>query len=93
MHACRRLADVDKDNALSQQEFCVAMKLVMMRRKGYEIPSSLPQALLSVLLPSESSMVWVVILYCHISTCLRADNFGDRGEPSPPPADRDTPAC
>ena len=71
MHACRRLADVDKDNALSQQEFCVAMKLVMMRRKGYEIPSSLPQALLSVLLPSESSMVWVVILYCHISTCLR----------------------
>ena len=71
MHACRRLADVDKDNAPSQQEFCVAMKLVMMRRKGYEIPSSLPQALLSVLLPSESSMVWVVILYCHISTCLR----------------------
>ena len=71
MHACRRLADVDKDNALSRQEFCVAMKLVMMRRKGYEILSSLPQALLSVLLPSESSMVWVVILYCHISTCLR----------------------
>ena len=55
---CRRLADVDKDNALSQQEFCVAMKLVMMRRKGYEIPSSLPQALLSGLLPSESSMIY-----------------------------------
>ena len=67
---CRRLADVNKDNALSQQEFCVAMKLVMMRRKGYEIPSSLPQALLSVLLPSESSMVWVVI-HCHMTTYLR----------------------
>ena len=43
----RRLADMDKDNALSEEEFCVAMKLVLLRRKGYRLPSSLPDALRS----------------------------------------------
>ena len=42
---CRRLADQDGDNALSEHEFCVAMKLVLMRRKGFDIPTSLPEAL------------------------------------------------
>lgn len=36
---------MDKDNALSEQEFCVAMKLVLMRRRGNAIPSSLPEGL------------------------------------------------
>ncbi|XP_064404583.1 ralBP1-associated Eps domain-containing protein 1-like isoform X2 [Halichondria panicea] len=44
-----RLADVNRDNALSEGEFCVAMKLVMMRRNGHEIPSSLPTTLLPYL--------------------------------------------
>lgn len=39
----RRLADVDGDNALSEQEFCTAMKLVLMRRKGHSIPAALPE--------------------------------------------------
>lgn len=38
-----RLADVDGDNALSEQEFCTAMKLVLMRRKGHSIPAALPE--------------------------------------------------
>lgn len=42
---CRRLADIDKDNALSEMEFCVAMKLVLMRRRGYDIPNVLPESL------------------------------------------------
>ena len=41
----RRLADIDQDNALSEHEFTVAMKLVLVRRRGYDIPSSLPDAL------------------------------------------------
>lgn len=49
VHPCvsprRRLADIDKDNALSEAEFCIAMKLVLLRRKGHEIPHSLPEAL------------------------------------------------
>lgn len=36
---------MDGDNALSEQEFCVAMKLVLLRRKGYGLPSSLPHSL------------------------------------------------
>ena len=53
MYTHRRLADINKDNALSEYEFCVAMKLVMMRRKGCEIPSSLPQVLLPTAIPCE----------------------------------------
>ena len=45
MCACRRLSDTDKDNALSEVEFCIAMKLVLMRRKGVEIPNALPDLL------------------------------------------------
>lgn len=41
----RRLADMDHDNALSEQEFCVAMKLVLLRRKGYSLPTTLPLSL------------------------------------------------
>ena len=47
MFVCRRLADIDHDNALSEQEFCVAMKLVLLRRKGYKLPASLPDSLKS----------------------------------------------
>lgn len=48
MYVCRRLSDRDQDNALSQEEFCIAMKLVLMRRKGVAIPSSLPESLASL---------------------------------------------
>ena len=44
-NANRRLSDIDKDNALSETEFCIAMKLVLMRRKGFDIPTSLPDSL------------------------------------------------
>ena len=36
---------MDKDNALSEEEFCVAMKLVLLRRKGYYLPTSIPLSL------------------------------------------------
>ena len=36
---------MDHDNALSEQEFLVAMKLVLLRRKGYSLPTSLPLSL------------------------------------------------
>ncbi len=36
---------MDRDNALSVQEFCVAMKLVLMRRRGHAIPAALPEDL------------------------------------------------
>ena len=30
---------------MSEAEFCIAMKLVLMRRKGFDIPSALPDSL------------------------------------------------
>ena len=44
----RKLADGDQDGALTLHEFCVAMKLVLVRRKGDEIPSSLPESLVQL---------------------------------------------
>ena len=43
---CRKLADVDRDGKLSEEEFCIAMKMVLVRRKGYDIPSTVPDPLL-----------------------------------------------
>ena len=45
---CRKLADNDQDGALTLHEFCVAMKLVLVRRKGHGIPSSLPESLVQL---------------------------------------------
>ena len=36
---------MDRDNALSEEEFCVAMKLVLLRRKGYSLPTTVPLSL------------------------------------------------
>ena len=44
-YARRKLSDIDEDNSLSEEEFCIAMKLVVARRKGLVIPSVLPEVL------------------------------------------------
>jgi hypothetical protein len=36
---------MDRDNALSEEEFCIAMKLVLLRRKGYSLPTTVPLSL------------------------------------------------
>ncbi len=41
----RKLSDGDCDGSLTVDEFTVAMKLVLMRRKNFDIPSSLPHQL------------------------------------------------
>ncbi|XP_011405599.1 PREDICTED: ralBP1-associated Eps domain-containing protein 1-like [Amphimedon queenslandica] len=40
-----KLSDINKDGQLNFDEFIIAMKLVLMRRKGHDIPSVLPEAL------------------------------------------------
>ena len=44
---------MDKDGRLSEEEFCIAMKMVLVRRKGYSIPSTIPEPLL----PSKPSVI------------------------------------
>ena len=41
----RKLSDINKDGQLNFDEFIIAMKLVLMRRKGHDIPSILPEVL------------------------------------------------
>ncbi len=41
----RKLSDIDNDGSLTLQEFIVAMKLVLIRRQGYDIPVLLPDQL------------------------------------------------
>jgi hypothetical protein len=43
-----KLSDIDRDGKLTQDEFIIAMKLVLMRRKKHEIPNTLPDPLKSV---------------------------------------------
>ena len=45
----RHLSDINKDNALNLDEFCIAMHLVVALRHGFELPATLP----TVLLPEE----------------------------------------
>ena len=52
----RKLSDVNKDGKLSADEFCIAMKMVLVKRKGYDIPSTIPESLLKSI-PSLASMV------------------------------------
>lgn len=42
----RHLSDINKDNALDLDEFCIAMHLVVALRHGLELPSILPDILL-----------------------------------------------
>ena len=44
----RHLSDINKDNALNLDEFCIAMHLVVAMRHGLELPSTLPSVLLPV---------------------------------------------
>ncbi|XP_077488534.1 RALBP1 associated Eps domain containing isoform X16 [Amblyomma americanum] len=46
-----QLSDVDKDGALSIEEFCTAMHLVVLRRNSIELPDTLPPCLVPRLAP------------------------------------------
>jgi len=41
----RQLSDVNRDGALSLDEFCTAMHLVVLRRNDIELPDTLPPVL------------------------------------------------
>ena len=60
----RKLSDVDEDNALSEDEFCIAMKLVVARRKGITIPATLPDVL------RLNSSAGTVCTYIHMYVCV-----------------------
>lgn len=43
---CRQLSDINRDGALSKDEFCIAMHLVVLRRNEIELPDKLPLSLM-----------------------------------------------
>ena len=55
----RHLSDINKDNALNVDEFCIAMHLVVALRHGLELPSTLPNVLLPVNKETAVSGIWI----------------------------------
>lgn len=53
----RHLSDLNKDNALNLDEFCIAMHLVVAMRHGLELPLTLP----TVLLPEKSEGTYGIL--------------------------------
>lgn len=51
-----QLSDVDKDGALTLDEFCVAMHLVVLRRNRVELPNELPLTLRPVISPADNGI-------------------------------------
>lgn len=41
-----RLADIDRDGSLDEDEYCLAMHLVSVRLDGHPLPNELPKHLL-----------------------------------------------
>lgn len=44
----RSLADTNSDGKMDKNEFAIAMKLVKMKLKGFDVPRSLPDSLKAV---------------------------------------------
>ena len=51
------LSDIDKDGALTLNEFCIAMHLVVLRRNNIELPPQLPPSLLPPISSGDSKLV------------------------------------
>ncbi len=49
-----QLSDVDKDGALTLDEFCAAMHLVVLRRNNVELPNKLPLSLMPSISPVDN---------------------------------------
>lgn len=49
------MADLNKDQKLDQQEFLIAMFLISVKRRGYELPANLPESLIVSTRPDPSS--------------------------------------
>ena len=85
----RKLSDIDQDGALTLHEFCIAMKLVLSRRKGNEIPATLPE----YLLPKKQSELDTVMNKQWLSSIITSEASRPQSAtrlkfviPPPPPA-------
>lgn len=50
------MSDVDKDGALSIEEFCTAMHLVVLRRNNIDLPEVLPPSLVPKIVKAPEGM-------------------------------------
>ena len=83
----RHLSDMDRDGALSLEEFCTAMHLVVLRRNDIELPEHLPPALVPYSLVTNTGSlsenvlqncvknIWKFMTMKHILFGLYSDNF------------------
>jgi len=59
----RQLSDVNRDGALSLEEFCTAMHLVVLRRNDIELPDTLPPVLQPYTPLVSSGTHWISVLW------------------------------
>jgi len=70
--ANRQLSDVNRDGALSLDEFCTAMHLVVLRRNDIELPDTLPP-MLQPYTPLVTSGSRILSLCCKVYMKLECD--------------------
>ena len=74
----RQLSDVNRDGALSLEEFCTAMHLVVLRRNDIDLPNSLPPSLMPyVPLSNPGETLFTATISLHLNMYLIQQVYND----------------
>ena len=91
------MSDIDRDGSLSLEEFVIAMKLVLMRRRNFDIPQLLPQSLKvppsqgSEYLTNNNNNLYYLFIIFLVPSSSGVPSFNFPPPPPPAPIKRQAP--